>query len=136
MKRKGSTSDFIPQRNRELTARFRELLATAEGVPLRDMFGMAARQPCSRFWVAEERAAEVVSAILRGGDTSSFLPQKKRMYEEICRRVEAYRRRHPEATLADAAHAVVNGGAPEFYLTPDSAMVIIYKSRRKKPTQP
>ncbi len=136
MKHKGSTSDFIPQRDRELMSCFRDILATSRGIPLREMFGMAAKRPCSRFWVAEERAAEVVSAMLRGADTDKFLPQKKRMYQEICRRVEKYMSEHPGATMTRAVSDVVNNEAPEFFLTDKSAMVIIYRLKRKSSRSP
>ena len=50
MKKSGSISEFIEQRDRELSAAFREILLTAD-MPLSEMFAAAAKRPCSRFWV-------------------------------------------------------------------------------------
>lgn len=130
MKKLGSTSDFICERDRELMAAFRNVLIESDGIALRDMFGMAARRPCSRFWVAERRCAEVISRMLRGDTLPDTPPQKRRMYEEILRRVTAWRRRNPGRPLSDAVFAAVNSPAPEFYLTDRSAREIIYRIRR------
>lgn len=131
MKKRGSTSDFIAQRNRELLRCFRYVLETSRGVALRDMFGMAARMPASRFWVSEVRAAEVISRMLKGEcQDPKQCEQKRRMYDEIFRRVVDWRRLNPGHPLSDAVFHAVNSPASEFYLTDASAKVIIYAARR------
>ena len=121
MKKSGSISEFIEQRDRELSAAFREILLTAD-MPLSEMFAAAAKRPCSRFWVGESRAFRVIKEMI-GGSTSTqtgsaMLDKKREMYGEILRRVE------------QAVHDAVNSPAPEFYLTEKSARVIIYRIRR------
>ena len=134
MKKPGSTSDFMAARDRELLDCFKRELMESRGVPLRDMFGRAARRPASRFWVSELRAAEVISRMLRGESLDNATPQKRKMYEELMRRVVDWREKHPGHPLSDAVFAAVNSPAPEFYLTDKSAKVIIYRLRAGRKT--
>lgn len=127
MKKIGSTCEFIGERNRELHASFMKVLRESRDVPLRDMYGLAAKQRCSRFWVSPER---VVAAIGRHNDDQ--LDTRRRMYEELERRIGDYRREHPRSSLIEAATAVVYSEAPEFYLTPLSAERIIYRIRQQR----
>lgn len=132
MKKRGSTSDFMAQRDHELLMNFRKELMESRGIPLRELFGRAARRPASRFWVSELRAAEVISAMMRGVASEKMVPQKKRMYEELLRRVEAWRSDNPGRPLSDAIFEAVNSEAPEFYITDASARVIIYRLRANR----
>lgn len=129
MRREGSISDFKPQRDSELAAVFRRLLVGGAGGSLRELFGMAARQPSSRFWVSEHRAAIVIRDMLhRNRDISGMKEQTRRMYEEIYRRVRARLSEEPGRPVYHVVFEVVNGPAPEFYLTPESAKILIYQS--------
>lgn len=131
MKKIGCFSDYAPQRNRELHAAFIDVLRTERDVPLRDMFGMAARRPCSRFWVSETRAAEVVSQMLRGVAPRNMLPKRREMFEELTRRVRAKMEEDPSLCMTHAVCEAVCEAAPEFYLTDESARSIIYRFRRR-----
>lgn len=132
MKKPGSTSEFIGQRNRELYAHFLELLRTSKGVPLRAMFSMAAHRPASRFWVSEERAMAVVSARLKGLSTfeEKMFDRRRDMYDEITRRVRRLLTERPELCLTHAVGEVILSPAPEFYLSDESARLIIYRHRQ------
>lgn len=135
MKKKGSTSDFATQRDKELYAAFRDILCNSRGVALADMFGMAAKRPASRFWVSEERAAQVVSWMLRGASQEkieSMVAQRRAMFEEIYRRVRALMADDPSLCMTHAVNEVVASPAPEFYLSPKSARVIIYRIRARR----
>ena len=132
MKKQGSTSDFTDDRNRELHRRFMDILRTSRGVALRDMFGMAASRPASRFWVSEQRAAIVVSAMLQGRSLGRINQKRREMYEEITRRVKRVLAYHPEMTLLAACSEVIYQEAPEFYLTDESARCIIYRTRKSR----
>ena len=105
MKNSGSTSDFIADRDRELHASFMHVLRTATDMPLRRMFGAAARRPASRFWVSETRAAIVITETM-GLD--------------------------PGLCLQHAVNEAVYEEAPEFYLTDESARSIIYRMRQRR----
>lgn len=133
MKKRGSTSDFAGARDEELYRNFMDLLRTAD-MPLREMFSAAARRPSSRFWVSEPRAEEVVSAMLRGTNkdvVEKMYPQKRKMYEEITRRVRARMQADSTLCVTHAVDAVIYEEAPEFYLTDESARLLIYRHRRR-----
>lgn len=133
MKRPGSTSDFMATRNRELLQTLRQLIVTTRDVPMSRLYAMAAQSPCSRFWVSEKRACEVISRMLRGEDTEvDSLPLRNRMYREIFNRVCKWQSENPGHPLTDAVFAAVNSPAPEFYVTPDSAKVIISRIMQKR----
>lgn len=131
MKKIGSTSDFTEDRDRELHQSFMHVLKTAEGVPLRDMFALAANRPTSRFWVSETRAVAVISGMMRGEDMGRMYPKRREMYEEILRRVSARMAADPTLCLTHAVNEVVYEEAPEFYMTPGSVRVIVYRIRRR-----
>ncbi len=134
MKKKGSTSDFARQRDRELYESFKQVLATSRGVALRDMFGMAAARPASRFWVSEERAAAVIGAMMRDGvepATAGMFAGRRAMYEELFSRVIAKMTADPSLCMTHAVGEAVCEPAPCFYLTDKSAKVIIYRIRQR-----
>ena len=131
MKKTGSTSDFMVERDRDLHRSFMEVLRTSRA-PLREMFGMAARRTSRRFWVSEERAAIVVGAMLRGETDEKMIPKRREMFEEILRRVKRRMDSEPGLCMTHAVAAVVHEAAPEFYLTDESARSIIYRIRRKR----
>lgn len=91
MKKIGSTSDFTASRDKELLSAFRSELMESCGLPLRELFGRAVKRPCSRFWVSELRAAEVISKMLKGEMPENVVEQKRKMYNEILVRVQEYR---------------------------------------------
>lgn len=130
MKKRGSISDFTVLRDQELLASFRQELMENRGGSLDELFVRAVHRPASRFWVSELRAAEVISAMLRGEAPDNQLPKRREMYEEILRRVVEWQRGNPGRPLSDAVAEVVNSPAPEFYLSDLSAKVIIYRVRR------
>ncbi len=134
MKKRGSTSDFTRQRDRELYTSFMEVLRTDEDTPLREMFALAAARPASRFWVSERRAADVIGAMLRGANPETvekMYPQRRAMYEEILRRVRAKMEADPSLCMTHAVDTTVCEPAPSFYLTDESARCIIYRIRRR-----
>jgi len=134
MKKRGSTSDFTGQRDRELYTAFLEELSTSRDIPLRDIFARAAARPASRFWVSERRAADVIGAMLRGANPDTvekMYPRRREMYGEILRRVRAKMEADPALCMTHAVDATVCEPAPSFYLTDESARCIIYRIRRR-----
>ena len=126
MKKAGNTSDFIEERNRELHRNFMEVLRTSRDVPLRDMFKIAASRRSSRFWVSEGRAAIVIGSLMRTGRLpAQMIETRRRMFEEIFRRVQAKMAADPALCMTHAVNAVIYEEAPEFYLTEEGAKSII-----------
>lgn len=132
MKKRGSTSDFTIDRDRELHESFMHILRTERDIPLRRMFAMAAKRPSSRFWVSEPRAAIVVSHMREGRQLPAMLPKRREMFEEIRRRAESIMAKDPSLCLTHAVNEAIYTEAPEFYLTDESARSIIYRIRRRK----
>lgn len=134
MKKPGSIIQFNAQRNAELHKAFMAILSDSSirVKSLCDMFALAAAAPCSRFWVSDERAAEVISALLSGKEFPDMVCQKRRMYDEILHRVKVILEENPGIPVAHAVLRVVNSPAPEFYLTPLSARTIIYRFIRNR----
>lgn len=132
MKKTGNKSDFIEDRDSDLLRSFMEVLRTTVDIPLRDMYGMAAERPATRFWVSEGRAAIVIGAMSRGVMPEKALPLRREMYDEIFRRVCARMAAEPGLCLTHAVREVIYEPAPKFYITPTSAKTIIYRVRRRR----
>lgn len=134
MKKKGNTLEFTKERKDELFAAIR-----AEGASASCRFDLlqactrAVVRPASRFWVSEERATRVLSAMAKGEILSSATElSKRRMYEEINRRVEALRPNRETEPLVNLVREVVYEPAPEHYISPVTAMNMYYEHLRFK----
>lgn len=129
MKKAGNKCDFNSARDAAIMRAFR---AAARCTPIYNYDILArevASSPCERFWVSEERATIVVSEIIRGVDSlSSMLPTKRRMFEEIYRRVLHLRSHRQNSPLGSLVAEVVNSPAPEFYLSPRYVRDLICQS--------
>lgn len=132
MKKLGSTSDFMETRNRELLRAVRRRVMDPRCKSMTEVYAQAVMEPCSRFWVSERRAAEVISRMLRGEDPDwKSFPLRRKMYHELYRLVLDWRAENPGHPLSDAVFAAVNSPAPEFYLTPESAAVIVSRVMKR-----
>lgn len=131
MKYRGCILEFTHQRNDELMRAFREALDKRPFIDISEVSEVVVNMPCSRFWVSEERAMVVVSAILKGKPVlDTMRPTKREMFQEIYNRVCRLRQQQPDAPLFDLVMDVVNSPAPKFYMTPRSAMETIYKIKK------
>lgn len=133
MKKKGNTLEFAKERREEL---FAAILAEGTDGKRFDLYqacGRAVARPASRFWVSEERAARVVTALAKGKPMSAKTElSKRRMYEEILRRVEAMRPGREDEPLVNLVREVVYTPAPEHYISAISAMNMYYSHIRAK----
>lgn len=133
MKHKGNCREFNRQRDKELTAAFHRILLGGGNNSIESAFFNAASSPASRFWVSERRAAYVVGQMLANPSfCDSMIPKRKEMFEEIFRRFLAVRKKHPSSSIYALVFDIVNSRAPEFYLTPKSSRVILYKAMKRK----
>ena len=115
MRKKDATGDCIAARDREFLEVVKEELNLNERLSLTELLKRAILHRASRFWVSEERAYEVVLLINKGVFVESS-PCKRRMYREIHRRVTERQKKINESLKA-SVFAVVNGEAPEFYIS-------------------
>ena len=129
MKHYGCILDFTEERNRELMRVYREKLAQARYIIMPEIFEQVANTPCKRFWVSEERAAIVISAMLMGKPLGNMRKNKREMFEEIFRRFLVMRKILPHKSIYDLAFRIVQQPAPSFYMTPRTVGELIYRIR-------
>lgn len=130
MKSFGSVLAFTQERNDALLKAYREQVGTTRFVRLNEIGEKIVNSPSPRFWVSEERAAAVVSAIMRGKPVLKMMrPTKRAMFEEIHRRVVALKKEHPDWHLCQLVFEVVNSPAPKFYMEASSALERLFKIR-------
>lgn len=130
MKPVGSALSFTRERNAALLKAYRTHVDAADFVRLNEIGRKVVNSPSPRFWVSEERAAAVVSAIMRGKPVlETMRPTKREMFEEIHRRVLALKKQHPDWHLCRLVFEVVNSSAPKFYMEVSSALERLFKIR-------
>lgn len=130
MKTFGSVLNFTRQRNAALLEAYRYHIDKVDCIRLNEIGEKIVNSPSPRFWVSVERAAAVVSAMLRGKPVLQPMRQSKReMFEEIYRRFIALKERHPDWYLYELVAEVVHSPAPKFYMEPSSALERLFKIR-------
>lgn len=91
MKYFGSTVDFTHQRNADIMRVYRQKIVEADVIRMDDICRQVAESPSSRFWVSEERAAIVISAMDAGRPLACMTESKREMFAEIFRRYREMR---------------------------------------------
>lgn len=129
MKYFGSTVDFTHQRNAEIMRVYRQKIVEADVIRMDDICRQVAESPSSRFWVSEERAAIVISAMEAGRALPCMTGSKREMFAEIFRRYKEMRPLYPDMTIKELAGIIVNQPAPKFYYTPRSVGQFISRMR-------
>lgn len=131
MKPHGSHFEYEDQRNDDIMNAYHELVTNADFICMPDIYRKVVDMPSKRFWVSEERAAIVISAMMRGESLDNMRPLKREMYNEIYRRVMRLKEDNPNMPVSQLVATVVEQPAPKFYLTPGSAKVLICKIRKE-----
>lgn len=131
MKHKGNKFEYEAERNRDLMRVYREQLSSCSQVIPSEIFCNVVSQPSIRFWVTEWRCAIVLSRMFNGDDLSSMRPNNREMYNEIFARAKRMRQEDPTVSYFMMAFTIIHQPAPKFYLTPDSARVIITRCKRE-----
>ena len=131
MKPLGTKFEYEAERNENLMRAYRQLLGDVCHISMPNIYDQLVDMPAERFWVSEERAAIVISKMLRGDRLSDMRPNKREMFREIYRRVKNMRKDNPSLSVCECVHKVVRNAAPKFYLTPGSAKVIICRIKQK-----
>ena len=127
MKYFGSILDFTKERNADLMRVYRARLAEASVIVMPVIFELVAQSPASRFWVSEERAAIVISAMVAGKPMPRMRSNKREMFTEIYRRYLVMREACPDKSVYELVTKIVNQPAPKFYLTPRTVGEFIYR---------
>ena len=133
MKYRGCKCDFEAERNDDLLTTYKEILKLFGKEPIRidEVWEKLANAPSSRFWVSEERAAVVISHLMKGHSMENMNPQKRMMFREIFSRVITLKDDYPYMTNLQLCAKVIYSPAPSFYMTPQSVKQIIYRIKRK-----
>lgn len=132
MKNVGDTSEHRPARNTDLYEVFLKKLEESRQVQLRTVLEQTVKSPAKRFYVGRRRAQDVVTHLLGGGNLDGMRPERARMFSEIFTRCKAMMESGRAIPLPDLIDEVLRQPAPEFYLTPGSAAVIIHYIRTEK----
>lgn len=131
MKPYGCKSECENVRNHELITAYHKLLDDADYICTDEIYRKVVEMPASRFFVSEERAAIVISKLMRGGKLKGMRPTKAEMFREIYRRAMIIKRRKPNMSVFDLAIEVVRQPAPKFYMEPGYARYIIFTNKKK-----
>lgn len=131
MKSHGSVIEYAEERLNELLTCYRKYISSCERISIPDVFENLVNMPASRFYVSEQRAAYVISQIIKGDDLRNMRPTKREMFFEIYRRVLIERKNNPNLPLVQIVGIVIEQPAPKFYLAPESARVMMLKARKK-----
>ena len=126
--------DFEDERNADLMRNFKELLHKSKHIHMPTVYSQLVKLPARRFWVSEKRAAIVVGRMMRGCDLSKMNPVKAEMFREIYKRTMEMRNGDDtdKESIYKTDSEVIMQQAPRFYLTPNSAKVIICRLNRKE----
>lgn len=132
MKHKGSKFEYQDERDKDLMRAYHEQIASCDTIVLSDIFRNVVEMPSARFWVSEERAAIVIAKMFRGDKLEKMRPNAREMYFEIYKRVVSEMETYPDKSIAEIIFQVIRQPAPKFYLTPDTARVIVTRIKREK----
>ena len=131
MKHPGSTFEYAEERNADLLQAYHDELENASYISVPEIFCNVVNRPSKRFWVSEERAAIVISSMLKGNQLLNMSPTKREMFFEIYKRVLEMYKTSPHLPFFQIIFNVIRQPAPKFYLTPGSAKVIVCKIKRQ-----
>lgn len=132
MKKKGTISQLQHERDDDLMRAFQQELAGRPHILLPEVLNAVVTSPSKRFWVTSERAAIVIYNMMKGDELEHMRPLKRKMFREIYRRVMKLKANYPQLSIPILTEQVVAEPAPEFYITPGSAKVIISRIRKRR----
>lgn len=132
MKYKGSRCEIAEERDAELLRAYKSIIEVRDKISLSEVVHTLAQTSCSRFFVSEERAYNVICNMLRNTSSiSHMIPLRKEMYQEIFHRFVQYQEEHPSLTRKECVWRVCHQPAPKFYLTPKSIVTILHRVRKE-----
>lgn len=121
------------QRDNELTDVFLSILG--EGMLAKDAMAKAAAMPCSRFWIEPEHAMDLIWARRAGRWKRTQTDNRFGVRNKnSIRRIDAIMERCEGVYTYEKVCDVVFSPAPEFFISPRTAMGIITRTlqRRRK----
>lgn len=131
MKRHGSKFEYEAERNHDLMRAYHQLISSSPYISLTRVYEEVVNMSSVRFWVSEERAAIVISNMMKGDKLSKMRPTKREMFQEIYRRAMILKKEMPNLSIYEIAFNVVRQAAPKFYITPSYAKSIIFYAKKQ-----
>lgn len=125
--------ETISERDRDLLRAYKEVLQEVEyPFSLNSVMELTVRKPAKRFYSSTRYAYMCVKALKEGMPVRYQQSEKERMIREVWKRVQQEEILRPNMKLDVIVELVMGRPAPEFYLKPSSAEVILCKAKRKQ----
>lgn len=86
--------------------------------------------PAKRFYVSDEQAVRIVTRLYNNKDVYIKSKEKVEMYEEILKRVRDTVEDYDPLSIT--IRRVIQNPAPRFYITPETARIILYRLMKNK----
>ena len=122
------------ERYEDLNRVFNEVLYLGHYETQYDAMSVAVERPARRFYVSEQRLAEVINQIESGREER--LPNRKspkyEMFMELYRRYRELAARKPHLSKMELCTEVIYQPAPKFYMNPSWGIKILYEGRRRR----
>ena len=131
MKPHGSKFEYEHERDLDILRNFRKLVSESEEVNISNICSTLVNMPAQRFWVSEERASIVISAMMNGDRLENMGQIKRDMYYEIYRRAMILKKENPDITVYEMVFNVVRQPAPKFYVTPKTMKYLILCAKKR-----
>lgn len=132
MRHKGDSNTYISQRNDDLYEKYKDVIRHSEIIMSKEIFKRLVLMPAKRFYVSEERAGVIIRKMIKGEDLGKMKKETKQMYQDIFNIVKKMLCNDKENTLSKIISKALYNKAPSFYLTENSARVIISRIKNKK----
>lgn len=130
MRHEGNRCAKAEQRDEEIMNAYYDALKELKYSSTKEVMDMVVNTPCSRFYISASRAMIVIFTMLKG-EKAVMSKTKSEMFDEIYSRFLKARKQYKGMSLDGLVRMVINSPAPKFYLTPESAYVIISKIRKR-----
>lgn len=100
------------------------------GKKILELFEIARKLEAPRFYVTFDQARRFISMLDRGLELPLKNENKKRMYEELYRRLK--RKRGDKKKCYQLLEEIITSPAPEFYMDVETFKQVFYKTIRSK----
>lgn len=118
------------ERNADLYSAYTDVLNSPDRPILyKDILGLAVRRPAKRFYISSSRAYQVIRAAKKG-ETVLLSEERRRMFDDILDRVDEELKNG--VCLRHAVECVIDQPAPEFYIKPSSAKILLHYERKRQ----
>ncbi|MDD4713174.1 MAG: hypothetical protein PHP34_07585 [Bacteroidales bacterium] len=123
----------ISERDKDLLRAYREVLEkTGYPFSLTEVMEKTVKKPAKRFYASFRYVYECIKALKDGRPIRYQQKEKERMIYEIWERVQVEEKCNPDIKLNELVENILDSPAPEFFLKPSSAEVILCKAKRRQ----